>query len=53
MLSQYRKTAIAVIGAVVTILAINGVDLDPELVTAITTLITAALVFAVPNEGAA
>lgn len=50
MLNQYRKTAVAVIGAVVTILAINGVNLDPALVTAITTLVTAALVFAVPNE---
>jgi hypothetical protein len=50
MLSQYRKTLVAVIGAVVTILAINGVDVDPELVTSITTLLTAFLVWRVPNE---
>jgi hypothetical protein len=50
MLSQYRKTTTAIIGAVVSILAINGVNLDPELVIAITTLVTAALVFLVPNE---
>lgn len=49
-LSKYRKTAVAAIGAVVTILAINGVDVDPELVTAVTTLVTASLVWWVPNE---
>lgn len=50
MLARYRKATTALIGAVVSILAVNGIDLDPELVAAITTLITAALVFAVPNE---
>jgi uncharacterized membrane protein len=50
MLSQYRKSVVALIGAVVTILALNGVDVDPEMVTAITTLVTASLVFVVPNE---
>jgi hypothetical protein len=50
MLTRYRKTVIAVIGAVVSILAIQGIDVDPELVGAVTTLATAALVFLVPNE---
>ena len=50
MLAQYRKSAVAIIGAVVSILAINGVDLDPELVAAVTTLVTAGLVWLVPNE---
>ena len=50
MLASYRKTIVAVIGAVVTILAINGVETDPELVTAITTLATAAVVWFVPND---
>jgi hypothetical protein len=50
MLSQYRKTVIAVIGAIVTILATQGVSVDQEIVTAVTTLITAALVFIVPNK---
>jgi CBS-domain-containing membrane protein len=50
MLAQYRKATTAIIGAIVTILAVNGVDLDPELVASVTTLITAVLVFAVPNE---
>jgi hypothetical protein len=50
MLSQYRKSAVALIGAVVTILAVNGVNLDTELVAAITTLVTASLVWFVPND---
>jgi hypothetical protein len=50
MLTQYRKSAVALIGAVVTILALNGVNVEPDLVAAITTLITAALVWVVPNE---
>lgn len=50
MLTQYRKSLVAIIGAVVSILAINGVDLDPELVAAITTLLTASLVWLVPNK---
>jgi len=50
MLAQYRKTIVASIGAVVTILAINGVDLDTDLVAAITTLATAAVVWFVPND---
>jgi hypothetical protein len=50
MLSQYRKSVVALIGAVVTILALNGVNVDAEIVTAITTLITASLVFVVPND---
>jgi hypothetical protein len=50
MLAQYRKSAVALIGAVVTILAVNGVDLDPELVAAITTIVTASLVWFVPND---
>lgn len=53
MLSQYRKTVVAVIGAVVTILAIYGVNLDPELVAAVSTLATAGMVLLVRNEGAA
>ena len=51
LLAQYRKSAVAIIGAVVSILAISGVNTDPELVAAITTLVTAGLVYLVPNEG--
>jgi hypothetical protein len=50
MLQSYRKSIVAIIGAVVTVLAINGVDVDPEIVTAVTTLITASLVWWVPND---
>lgn len=50
-MAEYRKSAVAVIGAVVTLCAIAGLDIDPELVAAVTTLVTAGLVFVVPNEG--
>ena len=48
-MAEYKKSIVAVIGAIVTILAVNGVDVDPELVAAVTTLITASLVWWVPN----
>ena len=49
-MNQYRKTVTAVLGAIVTILALYGVNIDPELTAAFTTLITAVLVYLVPNE---
>ena len=48
-LTKYRKSAIALIGAVVTLAGVYGIDIDPELVAAVTTLITASLVWWVPN----
>lgn len=48
-MAEYKKSIVAVIGAIVTILAVNGVDVDPELVAAVTTLVTASLVWWVPN----
>jgi len=50
LLANYRKSAVAVIGAVVTLAGIYGLDIDPELVAAVTTLVTAGLVWVVPNE---
>jgi len=49
-LEHYRKAVVALIGVVVTALAVYGVDLDAELVASFTTLATALLVFFVPNE---
>lgn len=49
MLTEYRKSIVAIIGAVVTILAVWGVEVDPQLVAAITTLVTAGLVWLIPN----
>jgi hypothetical protein len=48
-LTKYRKSAIALIGAVVTLAGVYGIDIDPELVAAVTTLVTASLVWWVPN----
>jgi hypothetical protein len=47
---QYRKSLVAVIGAIATLAGIYGIDVDPELVAAVTTLLTALLVWGVPNE---
>lgn len=48
--AQYKKSVVAVIGALVTIAAIYGVDADPELVAAVTTLLTAVGVWFFPNS---
>lgn len=48
-MDRYTKSIVAVIGAIVTLLAIWGIDLDPELVAAVTTLATAVAVWFVPN----
>jgi hypothetical protein len=45
----HRKFVAAVIGAIVTIAATQGFTVDPELVAAVTTLITALVVYLVPN----
>jgi hypothetical protein len=49
-LQHYRKAVVALIGVIVTVLAVYGVELDPEIVASVTTLATALLVFFVPNE---
>lgn len=48
-LTKYRKSAIALIGALATLAGIYGIEVDPELVAAVTTLVTASLVWWVPN----
>ena len=49
-LAQYKKTVVAVIGAVVTVAALYGTDIDPEYVATFTTLATALGVFWFRNE---
>lgn len=51
-MTRYRKLAAAIIGAVVTILAVWQIDVDPQIVAAATTLLTAALVWLLPNDAA-
>lgn len=49
-LDNYRKLVVAVVGAVLTILALSfDIDVDPEVVAAVTTLLTAAGVWFFPN----
>ena len=49
-LEHYRKAVVAIIGVIVTVLAVYGVDVEPEIVASVTTLATALLVFFVPNK---
>lgn len=52
MVAKYRKFIAAVIGAIVTILATQDVSVDPEIVAAATTLLTAIAVLVIPNKTA-
>jgi hypothetical protein len=45
-----QKAVVAVVGAVVTVLAVAGIDADPEVVAAVSTVITAVAVWAIPNS---
>lgn len=47
--NTYRKTIAAVVGAIVTVLAVWKVDVDPQLSAAITTLLTATAVYWFPK----
>jgi hypothetical protein len=53
-MTEYRKTVAAVVGAVVTILVAGGLidGLDAQVQAAITTLLTAVAVYALPNKRA-
>lgn len=46
---NHRKVIAAVIGAIVTIAAVAGFSVDAEIVAAATTLVTAIVVYLVPN----
>ena len=52
MVAKYRKFIAAVLGAIVTILATQDVSVDPEIVAAVTTLLTAIAVLVIPNNTA-
>lgn len=47
---NHRKMIAAVIGAIVTIAAVAGFSVDAEIVAAVTTLVTAIVVYLVPNN---
>lgn len=49
-LNAYRKAVVATVGAVVAILATQGIDVDPTISVAVISLVTAFLVGRVPNE---
>jgi len=47
-----QKAIVAVVGAAVAILAVAEIDVDETTVTAVVTLLTAAVVYFVPNHPA-
>lgn len=49
-MSQYRKTVAAVVGALIVIANQAGVEVAEDISEAVITLVTAALVYAVPND---
>lgn len=49
-MKEYRKAVVAVVGAIVAILAVAGIDVDPEVSAAVVSLATALLVYVTPNE---
>ena len=49
---MYAKAVAAVAGAVVAIAAVFGTNIDPEIVTTVVSLVTAALVYVIPNADA-
>lgn len=49
-LAEYRKLIVTVVGFVVTLLGLYGTELDPELVVAITGVLTGVGVWFFPNQ---
>ena len=49
-MAAYNKAIIAVVGAIVAVLAVAGVNVDPEISAGIIGLLTAALVYFVGNK---
>ncbi len=49
-MNPYRKTVVAVVGALVVIANQAGVEVAEDVSEAVITLVTAALVYLVPND---
>lgn len=49
-MSKYRKAIVAVVGAAVSILSAAGVEVTAEISQSVNALVTALLVYLVPNE---
>jgi hypothetical protein len=47
-----QKAIVAVVGAVVTVLAVAGIEADDGIVAAVSTLLTAVAVYLIPNTPA-
>lgn len=52
-LARMRKAVMAIVGAGVAVLAVWGLEVPDELSTAVVTLVTAVLVYLVPNAAKA
>ena len=49
-MAAYNKAVVAVVGAVVAVLAVAGIDVDESLAAAVVSVVTALLVYVVPNK---
>ena len=49
-MNKYRKAVVAVVGAVVAVAAAAGTEIDPEVANAVVGVLTALLVYVVPND---
>ena len=52
-MTRYNKAIAAPVAALISILSTQGIDVDPDVETAIVTLVTAAVVWLIPNKEAA
>lgn len=49
-MSKYKKAIAAVVGAAVSVAAVFGVNVDPQVSATVISVITAAVVYFVPNS---
>ena len=52
-MTKYNKAIAAAVAAIVSILATQGIDLDPEFQTAVITIVTTLAVWLTPNRAGA
>lgn len=49
-MQRYNKAIMAILGGLATLAGIWGINIDPEIVAAVGTIVTAVLVERVPNK---
>lgn len=49
-MSKYRKAIAAVVGAVVAVVAVFGVNIDPQVSATVVSVLTSIAVYVIPNK---